>query len=181
MVDKFRKIFFVFAIVAISLMGMPVHTAKAATVSAGTLIKASGAAVYYYASNGKRYVFPNEKTYMTWFSDFSSVVTITDAELAAIQIGGNIVYRPGTRLVKITTDPKVYAVSAHGTLHWITSETLANQLYGATWNQMIDDVSDAFFTNYTYGADITTAQHPNGAQIKYAGSSNIYEIGRAHV
>jgi len=176
MVDKFRKIFFVFAIVAISLMGMPVHTAKAATVSAGTLIKASGAAVYYYASNGKRFVFPNEKTYKTWFNDFSSVVTITDAELAAIQIGGNIVYRPGTRLVKITTDPKVYAVSAHGTLHWITSETLANQLYGATWNQMIDDVSDAFFTNYTYGSDITTAQHPNGAQIKYAGSSNIYVI-----
>lgn len=176
MVDKFRKIFFVFAIVAISLMGMPVHTAKAATVSAGTLIKASGAAVYYYASNGKRYVFPNEKTYKTWFNDFSSVVTITDAELAAIQIGGNIVYRPGTRLVKITTDPKVYAVSAHGTLHWITSETIANQLYGATWNQMIDDVSDAFFTNYTYGADITSAVHPNGAQIKYAGSSNIYVI-----
>jgi hypothetical protein len=176
MVDKFRKIFFVFAIVAISLMGMPVHTAKAATVSAGSLIKASGAAVYYYASNGKRFVFPNEKTYKTWFNDFSSVVTITDAELAAIQIGGNIVYRPGTRLVKITTDPKVYAVSARGTLHWITSETLANQLYGATWNQMIDDVSDAFFTNYTYGADITSAVHPNGAQIKYAGSANIYVI-----
>lgn len=176
MVDKFRKIFFVFAIVAISLMGMPVHTAKAATLTPGTLIKASGAAVYYYASNGKRYVFPNEKTYKTWFSDFSSVVTITDAELAAIQIGGNIVYRPGTRLVKITTDPKVYAVSAHGTLHWITSETLANQLYGANWNQMIDDVSDAFFTNYTYGADITSAVHPDGAQIKYAGSSNIYVI-----
>jgi hypothetical protein len=176
MVDKFRKIFFVFAIVAISLMGMPVHTAKAATVSAGSLIKASGAAVYYYASNGKRFVFPNEKTYKTWFSDFSSVVTITDAELAAIQIGGNIVYRPGTRLVKITTDPKVYAVSAHGTLHWITSEAIANQLYGATWNQMIDDVSDAFFTNYTYGADITSAVHPNGAQIKYAGSANIYVI-----
>ncbi len=176
MVDKFRKIFFVFAIVAISLMGMPVHTAKAATLTAGTLIKASGAAVYYYASNGKRYVFPNEKTYKTWFNDFSSVVTITDAELAAVQIGGNIVYRPGTRLVKITTDPKVYAVSAHGTLHWITSETIANQLYGATWNQMIDDVSDAFFTNYTYGADITSAVHPNGAQIKYAGSSNIYVI-----
>lgn len=176
MVDKFRKIFFVFAIVAISLMGMPVHTAKAATLTAGTLIKASGAAVYYYASNGKRYVFPNEKTYKTWFNDFSSVVTITDAELAAIQIGGNIVYRPGTRLVKITTDPKVYAVSAHGTLHWITSEALATQLYGANWNQMIDDVSDAFFTNYTYGADITSAVHPDGAQIKYAGSANIYVI-----
>ena len=176
MVDRLRKIFVVFAIVAIAVMGLPVHQAKAATIASGSLIKASGPAVYYYASNGKRYVFPNEKTYKTWFADFSTVQTITDAELAAIQIGGNIVYRAGTRLVKITTDPKVYAVGPKGVLHWITSETVANDLYGAAWNTIINDVPDAFFTNYTYGSDISSSVHPDGALIKYAASSDIYVI-----
>src|SRR4030042_1253399 len=58
---------------------------RAATISSGDLIKASTPAVYYYAADGGRYVFPNEKTFKTWYVDFSTVKTITDAELAAIQ------------------------------------------------------------------------------------------------
>src|SRR3989344_5022914 len=68
-------------------------TAKAAVP--GDLIKASLPAVYFYGGNGKRFVFPNEKTYKTWFADFGSVKTVTDSELAAITIGGNATYRPG--------------------------------------------------------------------------------------
>lgn len=176
MVDKLRKIFVVFAIVAVAVMGMPVNPAKAVTVSAGDLVKASGPAVYYYASNGKRYVFPTEKTYRTWYPDFSTIKVITDAELASIQIGGNIVYRPGTRLAKITTDPKTYAVGPKGVLHWITSEAVAISMYGSTWASMIDDIPDAFFTNYTYGSDIVSAQHPDSTLIKYAGSNDIYVL-----
>jgi hypothetical protein len=128
---------------------------SAGAVAAGTLVKASLPAVYYVGSDMKRYVFPNEKTYKTWYADFSSVQTITDAELAAMTIGGNVTYKPGVKMVKITTDPKVYAVDAHGALRWVNSEVVAVALYGASWNQMIDDVSDAFFTNYTIGADIS--------------------------
>src|SRR3989338_5981385 len=98
------------------------NVASAATLAAGDLIKASGPAVYYYAADGKRYVFPNEKTYFTWYSGFSSVKTITDAELAAVMIGGNVTYRPGVKMVKITTDPKVYAVSNGGVLRHVPSE-----------------------------------------------------------
>lgn len=133
------------------------NTASAATLSAGDLIKASSASVYYYGGDGKRYVFPNEKTYTTWYSGFSSVKTITDSELAAIAIGGNVTYRPGVKMIKITSDPRVYAVSKRGVLHWVTSESIAVSLYGSNWNQKIDDVSDAFFTNYTVGSDITSA------------------------
>jgi hypothetical protein len=131
-------------------------TAQAA-VASGDLIKASLPAVYYYGADGKRYVFPNEKTYKTWYSDFSSVKTITDDELAAITIGGNVTYKPGAKMVKITTDPKVYAVDAKGTLRWVKTEAIAIALYGSNWNTMIDDVPDAFFTNYTIGAEIASA------------------------
>lgn len=151
--------------------------AQAATLSPGDLIKASGPAVYYYAADGKRYVFPNEKTYFSWYNDFSSVVTITDAELAAIMIGGNVTIRPGTSLVKITTDPKVYAISSNcGMLHWIQSETLAQQLYGANWAQRVVDVPDAFFVDYEVGSPISSAVHPDGTVVNYASNPSMWYV-----
>src|SRR3989338_4863322 len=107
--------------------------AQGATINDGDLVKASLTTVYYYAA-GKRYVFPNEKTYKTWYTDFSGIKTITDAELAAMAIGGNVTYRPGVKMVKITTDPKVYAVSSGGVLRWVTSEDVAAAIYGSDWN-----------------------------------------------
>jgi hypothetical protein len=125
---------------------------------AGTLIKGpSLPAVYYCGANGKRYVFPNEHTFHTWFEDFSTVTTLTDAELAAIPLGGNVTYKPGVRMVKIQTDPKVYAIARGGLLRWVQTEAVAAALYGADWNRKIDDVSDAFFVNYTMGDPISEA------------------------
>jgi hypothetical protein len=120
------------------------------------LIKSSGPAVYY-AIGDKRYVFPNEKVYFSWYGDFNQVVPVSDAEMASFLIGGNITYRPGTRMVKIQSDPKVYAVTAGGTLRWIASEEAAKGLYGDDWNKKVDDVSDAFFFNYRLGESIMSA------------------------
>lgn len=120
------------------------------------LIKASGSAVYYYAVNGKRYVFPNEKTYRTWYADFSGVQTVSDAELAAIPLAANVTYRPGARMIKLRTDPKVYAIDARGTLRWVTSESVAVALYGSNWSTMVDDLSDAFFVSYRIGTSISS-------------------------
>ncbi len=172
-----KRIFTISVIVAtvfsMSLLALPFY-AQAATLSAGDLIKASQPAVYYYASDGKRYVFPNETTYFSWYPNFNGVKTITDDELAAISIGGNIVMRPGTNLVKITTDPKVYAVGPDGTLHWVDSETRAMTLYGPSWASMVVDVPDAFFTNYTVGSALTSNVHPDGTLFRMQGDSNTY-------
>jgi hypothetical protein len=114
-------------------------------------------AVYYIGNDGKRYVFPTEKTYLTWYTDFSGVKEISATELASYRIGGNITYRPGTRMVKITTDPKVYVVSKGGVLKEIASEAVAKSLFGATWNKQIDDLPDPFFVNYEIGAKVNAA------------------------
>lgn len=126
----------------------------------GTLIKGSGTAVYWYSSvDNRRHVFPNMKTFFTWFSpyDFERINTISDAELGAIQIGDNITYRPGTKLIKITTDPKVYVVEQGHSLRWIESESVAIDMYGPHWQQFIDDVPDAFFVNYSVGPSLRAA------------------------
>ncbi|OGY52533.1 MAG: hypothetical protein A3J59_04315 [Candidatus Buchananbacteria bacterium RIFCSPHIGHO2_02_FULL_56_16] len=114
-------------------------------------------AVYYLGNDGKRYVFPHSKIYTTWYADFSSVTTVSAETLASYQLGGNVTYRPGIRMVKIQTDPKVYAVAPNGVLRWVKTEAAAVEIYGASWNTMVDDLSAAFFTDYTVGADLESS------------------------
>lgn len=140
-----------------------VHPAMAATsaFNAGDLIKGSGSTVYYFAPTGKRLVFPNEKTYFTWYKDFTGVKTIPDGQLSTIPLGGNVTYRPCYKMVKITTDPRVYVIDQGGVLRWAQTEQLANTLYGINWKNRIDDIPDAFFINYRVGTPIQTAQDYN--------------------
>lgn len=132
-----------------------------AAVASGDLVKGSLSAVYYIGSDGKRYVFTNDKAYFTWYANFSTVKTISDTELASIQIGGNVTYRPGVKMVKIQSDPKVYAIAHGGVLRWVATEAAATALFGANWNTKIDDISDAFFVNYTVGTQINSAADYN--------------------
>ena len=174
---KLRKFFassvMVMTVVVMSGLTAPMTTNAAA--SAGDLIKKDGlSAVYYLGEDGKRYVFPNEATYKSWYSDFSGVVTISADELASYPLGGNVVVRPGTKLVKITTDPKVYAVEANGTLRQIPNEAAAIALYGADWAKRVIDVADSFFTNYTIGSPLASNEVPMGSLVKKTGDSNIY-------
>lgn len=114
----------------------------------------SDTAVYYYASNGKRYVFPNENTYFTWYGDWSNVQIIPIDQMALIPIGGNVTYHPASRLVKFQTDPKVYLPTRGGLLRWAKTEEVARQWFGPNWNQHVDDISEAFYVNYKFGEPI---------------------------
>jgi len=114
-------------------------------------------AVYYLGADGRRHAFPNDKAYKTWYCDFSGVTVMPSADLAAIPLGRNVIYKSGRKMVKFTTDPKVYAVEKGGVLRWVTTEQLAIDFYGANWNKQIDDINDAFYTNYIFGQDIETA------------------------
>lgn len=110
-------------------------------------------AVYYVGADGLRHAFPNSKNYFSWYCDFTSVQTVSGQTMASIGLGKNVPYRPGIRLVKFTTDPKVYIVTKGGILRPIPSESFAKQLLGDTWNKQIDDISDAFYTDYRFGAE----------------------------
>jgi len=136
--------------------GISLAAAGERNCDSGTLIRShASSAVYYCGADGRRYVFPNEKTYFTWYADFSGVKQITDAEMASIMIGGNVTYRPGVRLVKIQSDPKVYAVSKGGVLRPIPSASVASAHFGASWAKQIDDIPEAFFVNYTVGDPVS--------------------------
>ncbi len=148
---KISKKFFLFSalLVLVFLPVLQVHAADLSSVPIDSLIKAKGSdTVYYYAPDGKRYVFPSEKIYKTWFADFTKVIEI-DAELMAqIPLGGNVYYRPGVVMIKLVSSPKVYVVGENGQLHQIRSEAMAQKLYGADWKYLVDDLPESFFFNY---------------------------------
>lgn len=124
-------------------------------VNAGTLVKSAvSPAIYYVGRDGKRHPFPNEKTYFTWYTDFKNVRVISAEDLASMSLGKNVTYRPGVKMIKLQTVPKVYAVARGSILRWIQTEALAKSFYGVTWNKKIDDLSDAFFVNYIEGEAI---------------------------
>ncbi|MDP3900551.1 MAG: CARDB domain-containing protein [bacterium] len=157
----------------------------------GDLIKIESlSSVYYLASDGKRYVFPNEVIYMSWYSDFSNVATISDEEMAAYPLGGNLTIRPGTKLVKVTTDPRVYAVEPGGELRWVESEAVAIAVYGKNWAKRVVDISDAFIGSYRVNGKfysfksnddvvdtkLVSGEYPAGTLVQWENSPDIYYI-----
>lgn len=133
----------------------PTTTVNVPDPTNGHLIKGTSyTTVYYLGPDGKRYVFPNDKTYLSWFNTFSYVKQIADDELIKTSLGGNVTYKPGVRLIKIDTDPKVYAITRGGVLRWLKTEDVTEQLYGKDWRTLVDDMPDPFFTNYKEGPPV---------------------------
>ena len=139
----------------------------------------AGGTVYYYA-NGKKYPFPNERVFLSWYPNFESVTIkkITPAEVGVILWGTNVRYRPGTRMVKVPDDPKVYAITPGGKVCWVKDEDIAKKFYGNTWNKKIDDLLASLFVG-TYrndpACDLTiNSFYPTGTLIKTSNGNKFY-------
>ncbi|MBT4209314.1 MAG: hypothetical protein HOE19_00115 [Candidatus Komeilibacteria bacterium] len=139
------------------------------TYGAGSLLAlegVEGAAVYYIGSDDKKYVFPEGKTYATWYENFDDVVRVDVAELDMYDDGGAMTYRAGTKLVTHANTAKIYAVGPGGSLHWLPTAEVAEALYGATWYVMVQDVIPGYFSSsYVSGADLSD-MYPNGTLLQ---------------
>jgi len=117
----------------------------------GRLIKTvEYSTVYLLDSDNVRHVFPNAKIFFSWFSDFSAVETISTDELATYALGDNVRYKPGS-LIKMPSVPKVYMIDENYWLTWLETEKVATFLFGSDWAGLVDDMSEAFFPDYTEG------------------------------
>ncbi len=146
-------------------------------VNVGDLIKVSNSTTVYFVDTDKRrHTFPNETTYFSYFSSFNGIKTIPLSTMAQVVLGQNVTVRPGTWLVKIQTDPKVYAVEPFGVLRSIPSQAVAAALYGANWSAIIADISPAFFVDYQVGLAVATNVHPTGTAFSYQGDNKVYYI-----
>lgn len=113
-------------------------------------------AVYYYGVDGKRHAFPNEKIFKSWFDDYDDLVIVSSNVMSDIQLGKNITFRPGKRLVKFSTKT-VYAVSFAGLLRPIANAQIAESIFGKDWISLIESVDDVFYSNYRVGVTIESS------------------------
>lgn len=165
------------AVVAITGAASLWHTNRvqaSSTVVSGDLIRGTSfSAVYYMGADGFRYVFPNDKTYFTWYSNFDTVKFLSDADLAKIQMGGNVTYKGGSKMIKINSDPTVYFITDGGVLRPVSSEATATLMYGSAWNTKIDDVPDGFFSNYSVSASAIESAEADIVNTTFAATINI--------
>lgn len=179
--------FYLFLLVFLGLAFFGLATPKALAVTSGDLLKAPDSpAVYFVGEGNTKYVFPNSTTYLSWYPDYSLVQTVDTETLQSYNTVGNVVARAGTKLVQFVAfnadgtmnvdDPKVYALEPNGLKRWISSATIAEQLYGTDWETKIYGCPNYLIDNYTDGSAITTATYPEGSIVKANGSPNVYYI-----
>lgn len=158
------RIFMVVALAAFGLMGQvrPVSAASAGDV----VVCPESSSVYYLGEDGKRYVYQNEQTYFSWYDNFDMVQTVSCQDLAAFPIAGVVWYQAGTSLVKIPSAPTVYAVEPSGVLRPLASEAEAIALFGSDWADRVDDVSEAFWPQYSVGDELKVGEIPEGTILK---------------
>ncbi|MBT7552835.1 hypothetical protein HN670_00020 [bacterium] len=175
------KRFSVFALMIATVFTMSAGTAlqvkAAGNYTAGDLLAkdgVSGAAVYYIGSDGMKYVFPDVKTYNTWYDNFDNVVRVDVAELDMYADGGTVTYRAGTKLVTHENTAKVYALEPGGVLRWIPTGDVAESLFGANWGAMVLDVLPGYFASYTAGSDLGSTLPEGTIAIEDGGDTYYY-------
>ena len=182
-----RKTFFytLVASMVLSTVGVAGITNSANAATAGDVVKVgTSSALYMLDGNGKRFVFPHEMVYFSWFSDFSNVKTVSQSELASYTIGGNVTMRPGTKLIQFVTnespfqidDPRVYVVSPGGSIHHLETAQIASDLFGSGWESMIAPTVNTLAANYDSASPVSSSVYPSGSLVSETGSSDVYYI-----
>ncbi|HSD12217.1 MAG TPA: hypothetical protein VLC10_01550, partial [Patescibacteria group bacterium] len=133
-----------------------VKTTAGAKALTGHLVKAKGVpAVYLAATDGRRYAFNGEGLYFSWYRNFDTVETISPAAIAAMPLGGTVLYRPGSHLLKVASSPRVYVIGRDGVIHWVTSEDVVLSVFGNYWKQQIAVIGEGDLADYAVGAPIS--------------------------
>ena len=146
---------------------MPVEpTIPAPEYQPGDLIKGSLNAVYYFSDRGTRHVFVNQSIYESWYgSNFDSVKTISDAGLGSIPLGDLVGYRPGTMITSPSIN-EVYVVTSGQNLRHIATEQIAVELFGVSWNTMVNDLQESLLFVYRFGEVIDDSSQINILELK---------------
>ncbi|KKU06208.1 MAG: hypothetical protein UX09_C0056G0001, partial [Candidatus Uhrbacteria bacterium GW2011_GWE2_45_35] len=128
------------------------------TVVTGQFVRAYGFnTIYYIDEDGARRPFWDTNSFFAYADSFDEVVWVTDATLPTMTLGAPMLPAPGVVLVKIQSDPKVYAIDTDNILRWVPDESTANALYGAAWADYIIDLEPTSFARFSSGGDMTAS------------------------
>lgn len=120
----------------------------------GTFMKGESWTTVYYVDGTTRRPFLDSQTFFTYASNFDAVIDVADDYLANYTIGTPMLPKAGTVLVKVQSVNNVYALGEDGELRWITSESVAQSLYGSNWADYVIDVPVTAWGHFTIGTSI---------------------------
>ncbi len=112
--------------------------------------------LYYVGKDAKRHGFQSPTAYKSWYPAGANVMDISLAALSSLQLGVPISVKPGQSAIRFLSQPTVYAVSAKKTLRPFASATLVAETLGSDWSSRVDVLTDAFYTNFTFGSEVQT-------------------------
>lgn len=113
--------------------------------------------VYMIGESGMRHPFLDSQTYFTYSDTFNDVVEISDEALASYPMGAPMLPQAGTVLIKIQSVNSVYVLEEDSILRWITSESIAETLYGNTWADYVIDIPVTAWAHFQQGEDIESS------------------------
>ena len=131
----------------------------------GDLIKLETSSTVYMITEGNIIrPFFNPTIFHIYERDFSRVRTVTVEEFSSYTLGSMMLPEPGSVLVKVRDDARVYAVQENPEsprtpiIRWLASEEIASSIYGTHWADYVIDVDPAILAAFVPGADITSLE-----------------------
>ena len=165
------------AVLATACAALLASTQIVSAATIGDVVRSNASNPYLLNGFQTRMAFPDQDTVSTWGNPLATEVP--NNALPQWNMSGALPLREGSRLVKFGTDPYVYAVGPAGALYWITSASLAAQLYGANWDRRVTTLFSSYYPNYRVAAAIVAPVHPAGTLFKYPDSPAVYYLTSA--
>lgn len=189
-----------FVVAAASLLALAPATAQAATqAGAPTLncadrIQFAASDTYVLNCNMEKLPIANDEAHNTYWKDFNGIQPLDtkffDAYPKPSQGPKMLMYRPGSRLVKLPASAKVYAITLGQVgqvgqkLRHIKDPSVAKALQGPDWQSEIRDISSLqMFAAFEKGAQLSQAIPYNGQVITTGNTQDTYFVmdGKAHM
>jgi hypothetical protein len=122
--------------------------------------KGDGDFFYYYAADGKRYVFPTIEVYRSWFGDYATDKLVFEdlQTMYKTPLGGNVMFRPGT-LLKSPTLFDTYIAVKNGEIRPFANDKLLMEIYGSDWQKQVQELADYYFSQYQTGQPIESIKN----------------------
>lgn len=123
--------------------------------AAETLMKGTGAAVYFVSGDDVKHLFPNYETFLSWFGTVKPAITrVAENALARYADGDPVTVRPGSMLIRFEGSGRIYAVSGGSVLRYVTTPQIATGLYGSRWGAKIISMVGGAVKDYAVGGSI---------------------------
>ncbi len=140
-------------------------------IAPGDLVRLEGSDAVSYVDDGMiRRPFTDAAAAFTYVDTATQVLDISENTYHKMDIGSVMLPKAGVVLVKTPSISRVYLAQAQddGTveLRWITFEAIAEEMFGASWNEYVLDVDATAFVHYRMGDAIEEAYSVDTSLLK---------------